>query len=240
MDSKQYFISRLEPFIKSVDRPRILDLGCGKAMNFINILKKFPNLNYVGVEPNSADAKDARENLSEFKNVEIINALAYESNPGVVGSFDVCVSLSVLEHVKHLNLFVKNSVDSVKKGGLIVHRYDLGHALYPSSLKEKLQVAIGNLIPQILPESKFVNYVDSNKVEVLLERYGANVDKVTYHQMPNHKKFFKFFEQKSAEDVRLATQIFEWEFAISDRIHSMDKYVREELFPSVAVWATKK
>lgn len=44
-------------------------------------------------------------------------------------SFDLTVSLSVLEHVKYLDPFLRASVAATRPGGTVVHGYDLGHSL---------------------------------------------------------------------------------------------------------------
>ncbi|MFH1170776.1 MAG: methyltransferase domain-containing protein [Candidatus Vogelbacteria bacterium] len=236
---KKYFLSKLEPFISQLAIPRILDLGSGRSENFVELLKKFPNLHYVGIEPNKSDADIARRVLAEFNNAKIINDLAYKL-PIEERDFDICISLSTLEHVKDLKTFLKTSVESVKSGGVIIHRYDLGHALHPSSFKERFQVFVGNNFPWLLPESKFVSYVDCNWVVKELEYLGAKVFQTTYHQMPNHKAFLKLFKQDTEKKISLANTIIEWEFAVSPEIASWPKKNREKLFPCLAVWAHKK
>lgn len=228
----------IETFVGIAENMKILELGSGQSRAILCLLNKFPKLTYVGVEPNAEDAKVARELLKNFPNAKIFNRLAYEKIEGYE-NFDVCFSLSVLEHVKRLDEFLAASVASVKRGGYVIHRYDLGHSLYPSSLKEKVQVFIGNNFPQYLPESKFARYVDEKTVCSMLENAGAKTQNITYHQMPSHKAFLKYFNADTREKKTLQKEILFWEDKVSPFLSEMDKKEREYLCPTIAVWAKK-
>ncbi len=82
-----------------------------------------------------------------------MNDLAYAPE-GIRGQFDLVVSLSVLEHVKDLARFIQFASSPLAPRGRFIHLYGLGHALYPSSLKERIQVAICNnsLLAKLVPE----------------------------------------------------------------------------------------
>ena len=192
----------------------------------------------MGIEPDAAEAQRAAKLLEEYENVKILNRLAYDAVEGC-GEFDLCVSLSVLEHVKQLERFLANSIRHIKRGGLLVHRYDLGHALYPSSLKERFHVFLGNTFPALLPESKFVRYVAEEEVKVILEKCGAKIEKVTYHQMPNHKLFLKTFRGETEKKKELAKELLDWEYRISKFLIEMPSETRENLFPSITIWARR-
>lgn len=238
LQPKEHFIEKLEQLLSINNHTKILDLGCGQSKNILPLLQKMPDLQYVGVEPKPQDAQAAMENIKSFHNAKIYNQLAY--TPTKEQDFDVCISLSVLEHVKQLEKFLVNSVQSVKTGGHIIHRYDLGHALYPASWKEKLNIFLGNNFPKILPEDKFVRYLDQKEVITILENNGAKVKKITYHQMPNHKAFLKYFQTDTDDALKLAKDILEWEFKVSPLILDMNKQQRELLFPAITIWAEKK
>ncbi len=236
---KDYFMERLVSQFLIKESTKILEFGSGQSKAIIPLLERFPNLYYVGVEPSASNAKVATDLLRNFKNAKIFNQLAYNKIEDYK-NFDICISLSVLEHVKQLERFLINSIEHVKQGGYIIHRYDLGHALYPSSVKEKFQVYLGNNFPGILPENKFVRYLEEKKVCEILENNGARIEKITYHQMPNHKRFLKLFNTDTAEKVSLAKKILEWEYDISKFLYKIDQKQRELLFPAVTVWAIKK
>lgn len=234
---KEIFIEKILELADGNDKLRILDLGSGTSEAIVPALKKYPNLEYCGIEPNPRSAETARENLKPFKNARIIESLAY-SLPSEE-KFDVCISISACEHIKSLDKFLQLSVDSVKKGGLIVHSYDLGHALFPSSLKEKFQIFLGNKFPFILPESKFVSYIDEEKFCSTLKSLGAEIFKITRHQMPDHKSFLKALSSNSSEEKELIREMVEWEFKASNFSNNLGKKIRERLFPAIRIWARK-
>lgn len=239
MEPKELFMEKIEALVRKKRLRSILDLGSGQSRNFIPVLKRHPHLSYTGVELNQKDAAIARQVLKPFRNARVLNQPAY-APVGSTGAFDLCLSLSVLEHIKHLEKFLTNSINAVKKGGYIIHRYDLGHALYPASLREKLHVFIGNHLPGLLPESRFVCYLDEKRVRGLLEANGAKVFNITYHQMPGHKKFLKLFKDGSAEKRTLTKALLEWEFRVSQYLHELPQTEREKLFPAVCVWAKRR
>lgn len=241
MSMKKIFLEKLEPLLKENKDFKILDLGCGQSRNFLFLFEKFPQLHYLGIEPNPIEASIASSLLADYPNAKVLNQLAYDKPIGHENErFDLCISLSVLEHVKQLERFLKNSVDMVKTGGQIIHLYDLGHSIHSSSIKEKFQVFLGNNLPWLLSEKKYVSYVDQNNVIKILEASGAQVEKITYHQMPSHKLFVKYFPTDTLEKKELVNRIFDWEFEVSKYMPDVNREIREKMFPSVCIWARKK
>ena len=218
--------------------PRIMDLGCGTAGYVPQLMETVPNFEYVGVEPILASFKQAEKNLAEVPNAKVHYQLGYDSVPDEAdGSFDLVFSLSVLEHIKQLDRFIALSSKYARKGGVVMHRYDLGHALHPHSLKERLHVFLGNNFPNILPERQFVRYVGVPEVESLYEANSVRPTHVTYHQMPDHKHIEKYFVSTETD---LVEELFNWEMKYQDDFKKLPVQEREKLFPAVAVWAEKQ
>lgn len=238
MQPKQLFVQKLGDLIQRHSYTRVIDLGSGTSWNLLPLLQRFPSLTYVGVEPDKDKVTRAKELFAKYYNVKFYNQLGYNLQ-NEKNNFDICLSLSVLEHVKQLEKFLKLSIDLTKPGGYVIHRYDLGHALYPSSFKERFQVWLGNNLPALLPENKFVCYLDEEKIKKLLEKHGARVIQTTYHQMPNHKVFLKLFEDDTGEKRELAQTILDWEYAVSKHLQNLKKGDREKLFPSICIVAQK-
>ncbi len=215
---------------------RVLDLGCGTAAYVPALLKEFPAIEYVGIEPIESSYKAALKNLNGVAQAKVHFQLGYDSIPDELEhSFDVVFSLSVLEHIKHLDRFLALGVKYAATGALIVHRYDLGHALHTHSVKEWIHVRLGNHLPAVLPERQFVRYVPESEVRALYEKQGVRVEKTTYHQMPNHKAFEKY-QKVESESVQA---LFEWEMKYQKDILNIPVATREKLFPAVAVWGEK-
>lgn len=200
-------------------------------------LKQFPTIEYVGVEPMPASYTSAEKNLAGVPNTKLHFQLGYDQVPDEKEeTFDLVFSLSALEYIKQLDRFIALAAKYVKKGGLMVHRYDLGHALQPHSLKERLHVLVGNTFPSILPERQFVRYLGVPEVKALYEQNGVTPTEVTYHQMPNHKHFEKFF--KNSESIAV-DELFVWEMKHQGCFKEIPEEEREQLFPVVAVWGQR-
>lgn len=218
--------------------PRIMDLGCGTASYVPSLMERFPNFEYVGVEPIAESFAAAEKNLANVPNAKVHFQLGYDSvSNETEGSFDLVFSLSVLEHIKQLDKFIVLGAKYVRSGGLMVHRYDLGHALHPHSMKERLHVILGNTVPNILPERQFVRYVGVPEVKALYEQCGVIPKDVTYHQMPNHKRIEKFFKKSSTNVI---DELFAWEMKYQTEFKEIPEVERERLFPAVAVWGEKR
>ena len=217
--------------------PRVLDLGCGDANYVTALLEKFPDIEYVGVEPIADSFAGAEKNLSGLKNAKVHFQLGYDSIPDEAeGSFDAVFSLSVLEHIKHLDRFIALSAKYLKQGGLVVHRYDLGHALHTHSLKERIHVFLGKTVPQWLPERQFVRYVPEPEVRALYEKCGVTPIGTTYHQMPSHKSLEKSLRGAKTNAI---AELFAWEMKYQKDFLTIPLSAREKLFPAVAVWGEK-
>ena len=239
MSSKPFFIQKLIEE-SGLDAPKILELGCGTARYMPEILKKYPAIVYTGLEPLATSYATAVSNIGALPQVTLYNQLGYGDLPNIAPeSFDIVFSISALEHVKNLRAFITMSGKYVKKGGLLVHRYDLGHALYPGSLKERVHVFLGNTVPRVLPVNKFVRYVPEDEVTRLCSAVDCVPFKSTYHQMPNHKSLEKASVGNEALEGAI-TELYAWEWQHEKSFSLLPIRTREALFPAVAVWTRKK
>ena len=238
MHAKVFFVEKLIE-ISGVSSPRILEMSCGTARYIPKVIERNPHLTYVGIEPFKPSFDQAIKNTKELPAVTIHNQLGYTEIPEQdLASFDIVFSISALEHIKDLDAYIARAASYVKKGGLMVHRYDLGHALYPTSLKERIHAFLGNHFPKLLPESKFVRYVSIEEVKQLYQKHGCAVVDMSYHQMPNHKSL----EKATRGEVKFSEMLQElcvWEWKSKDIIHQLPLRERERLFPAIAVWGKK-
>lgn len=243
MNSKQFFLERVIEKTRNGDSARpikLLDFGCGTASYVPALLEHDSFLTYVGIEPIAASFKAAEQNLAGCDRATVHFQLGYDPIPGVdLGTCDAVVSLSVLEHVKHLDTFIAKSAEYLRPGGLLVHRYDLGHALYTHSLKEWIHVRLGNNLPSVLPERQFVRYVPEPEVQALFMKHAVVVTESTYHQMPNLKQLEKW-QKAHVSYGDMVSDVYEWEWKYQDVFRAIPTTTREKLFPSVAVWGIKQ
>lgn len=239
MSGKEYFLDHLvrEKLSEGKQNIKILELGCGTAHYAPGIITRHKEVEYTGVEPFLKSFQQAEKYLEHVERATVYHQLGYDEVAGLEdSSFDVVLSLSVLEHVKQLERFIALGARYAKKGALVVHRYDLGHALYPGSLKEKFQVFLGNTFPSVLPEHKFVRYVPMNEVaELFKAHHNSEPFKYTFHQMPNAKRLDSAIRKSKLDDSSLL-ELCEWELKHSKTFEQLPVSTRERLFPTVAVW----
>lgn len=237
--AKIYLINEIRKMLTLDPSIRILDMGSGTSVNFDEIFQEFPQVSYTGIELSPKSSKIAKDNYEKprYPGVRIINQPAYlYSGETQAESFDLVVSLSVLEHVKDLQSFLDLSVRSLKPGGRMIHLYDLGHSLYPKGIKEKLQIRLSEAFPSIMPENKFCAYVDLLKLKNSLEKAGIIIDRVSHHSMRDHVSLLKSVKNDDSFK-ELAEAMIVFENLISEKIK--DNKLKEKLMPSVAVWGHK-
>lgn len=230
---------RIEAMLGDGRPLRMLDLGCGQARNFLPLLDRHPGLDYTGVEPSPSEAAAARELLGGRANARIVTSLV--PAPAVTGTFDLVVSLSVLEHVKHLERFLRWSAERTAPGGTVAHLYDLGHALTPATLRERLHVRAGStpVLWRAVPERRFTAYVSQARVREMLARAGVEVTEVTHHNGPEHVRLLKALDESPAAHEVL-DRVIALEAAATPLVARLPARVREPLFPSVCVWGRRR
>jgi SAM-dependent methyltransferase len=212
---------------------RVLDLGCGTCGPFATALRRHPNVSYTGVELHAPSLAKARAAIGGLPNVRLHEGSGEEF---AGDAFDLVVSISVLEHVKHLREFLAVSVRAAKPGGRIVHRYDLGHALTPSSVGERLRVAVARRAPALVRTARFTTYPDLDAITALLAELGVEGIDVVQAQVPGLKGAMNVLDPGSPADRELAEQIVALEARLWEQVGprlSADR--RDRTFPSVMV-----
>jgi SAM-dependent methyltransferase len=149
------------------------------------ILRSRPWITYIGVEPDSKSRSVANKLLHGLP-AKVLAGWGKAMNAHE--SFDLTVSLSVLEHVKYLDPFLRASVAATRPGGTVVHRYDLGHSLYPGTKYERLLVVVSRRMPWIVPASRFTSHVDPLRVARILGELRFSRVEISYAQMYSLKQ----------------------------------------------------
>ena len=223
------------------DKPlKVLDIGSGTSKDWIQILKRFPNIEYYGVEYRVQQIEKAKKNLDFHPNKEFIVGFGEDIEHKFENHFDITISLSVLEHVKYLKSFLKRSVVVTKRGGIIAHRYDLGHALHSPSKYERFKVLLCKYLPSIMPAKHFTTYPDLNKIKKELEDEGVILEPIIHSQLFCLKKIVNILKtQESANDIvrdilHLENEIFRELSKTNISSRELDK-----LFPTIIVKGIK-
>ena len=196
-------------------------------------------MHYTGIEPDKSEAAKAQRIL-KYPNTTIHNSFAYKGFEKDKASYDIVLSLSVLEHVKDLEAFLSFSLQQAKKGATIIHLYDLGHALHSSSISERIQVAACNgPLRFLMPESRIACYVDLAEVQTKMKRAGAKINKVTRHNSTGAVEKVKHLPD-TAQGRKLALQAEHLEMDAAQHTKNLSTIELEKLYPSICVWATKR
>ena len=235
-DFKTAFLDTLlKPF---TDRPvRLVDLGSGTSKDFPDLLRRYPNVAYTGVEPSEASRATAARLLHGIPHVVLESAWGESLAARYRDTFDITLSLSALEHVKYLDGFLDTSVAITAPGGLVVHRYDLGHALYPVSWYERALVRTSRAVPWIVPASLFTTYPDLMHITRTLAACGLRDLSVRHGQMYGLKQAMNHAAQM---DAALAARIVQLDTELADALVSrLSAREVARLFPTVTVRGVK-
>ena len=123
--AKLYCLNWIDRFAaERKGRITILDLGSGVSLNFVNLLKKYPAIHYIGIEPSKQACLEAQEHLKGL-NAEIRNSSAYHIH--LDEKADIVISFSVLEHVYRRRDYLQLAKDCLKADGYFLINYDSGH-----------------------------------------------------------------------------------------------------------------
>ena len=156
--AKLYCLRWIERLIEEREAPvRILDLGCGRALNFVELLRRHPRTRYVGIEPLAGEVRLARENLHGFE-AEILQGDAYDAHERLAERFDVVVSFSVLEHVYRRADYLRAGRECLAEDGRFLINYDAGHFLLPS-VRDRVKNLAGPLLARAGREHHFQRFV---------------------------------------------------------------------------------
>ena len=239
--SKEFVYRRLRAELGEIEEPSVLDLGCGRAAFGERLVQDRVTLSYTGVEPSPIDAEQARRGLAPHAaRARVLNELVPPRDGRVLAGHDAVISLSVLEHVKHLDRFLAYSAACAAPGGRVVHLYDLGHALTPSSWRERAHVAAARVpvARMAIPATRWTSYVSLDAVVASMRRAGLAIDEVTHHNAPDAVALLKLAPDDE-DGQRLLDEVVAWEGALGPALAAVDPAVREPLLPSVAVWARR-
>ena len=102
------------------DRPlRVLDYGCAHGHYTITLAKKFPNVEFLGVDI-SIDAVREAVAWAQRDNVGNVSFSRADSIDAVNGSFDVILLCEILEHVRSHTAMLNSARALLTEGGALV------------------------------------------------------------------------------------------------------------------------
>lgn len=191
--AKLYCLKWIENFVRDKSDAKILDLGCGDALNFVPLLKLYPNICYFGIEPDKKSFDEAKKNLNGL-NAEILNINAYNLKNKLSEKFDILTSFSVLEHILKRLEYLEAAKKFLKDDGHFLINYDSGHF---TSGQEKLKNAlcpifalfgIEKYYQSFVSECDFRNMIDKVGFKIIDEKFFNTNLKTVFKIIPDDKK----------------------------------------------------
>jgi len=170
--AKLYCLNWLEHYAaQNGGKGKILDLGCGNALNFVNLLQLYPRVSYVGVEPSHESYLKAQQNLKGL-NARLINSSGYKVYHELREKFDIVVSFSVLEHVYKRLDYLHSAKECLKENGYFLINYDSGHF---RNSKERLIGTIGKVLARFGSEKYYLSFVKEKDFRKMAETAGFKI-----------------------------------------------------------------
>src|SRR5690606_27172591 len=174
--AKVYCLNWIENYIQTHGESiRILDVGSGTSNNFVKLLRRYPNVTYVGVEPYASACEKARQDL-QGENVKIINDSAYNIMGRLVDTpFDIVVSFSVMEHVVQRQRFLDSVAACLSDNAYFLINYDAGHFVHPASFKERIKNILGPLLAQFGIEQYYQLFVRDDDFRQMVRKANMSI-----------------------------------------------------------------
>lgn len=147
----------------------ILDLGCGSGRQLVPLLRRRPQVRYVGVEPNPEYAAEAAEKLAPF-DAEILTAPAYDVDVPA----DVVLSFSVFEHVYKRDRYVRSIARNLREAGLAFVNYDAGHFIRMGGV-DRIKAVVRRLLAASGRERYYQRFVKESEFRNLVSRHGLEI-----------------------------------------------------------------
>ncbi len=104
--------ARLASFLPPLDRPRVLELGCGTGLFSRHLIERYPGADFVLTDASPAMISECGRNLAGFGSSRIDFAIMDASRPAALGHFDlIATSMTLhwlseqrasLERLRHL------------------------------------------------------------------------------------------------------------------------------------------
>lgn len=175
--AKLYCLNWIDQYVAQKENTpiSILDLGCGRALNFVKLLQKNPTIRYVGIEPSPVDCEAARKNMAGL-NANIINGYGYDIYGKLVQEqFDLIVSFSVFEHVFQRQEYLRAAKPCLKPDGYFLINYDAGHFVQPVGLRERLKNLVGPTMAKLGRERYFQAFVPEADFQRMSTQAGFKI-----------------------------------------------------------------
>ena len=182
----------------------VLDLGCGDASYWLDILKLYPSMKLHLFEPDQKVMAKAKQTL---EGTNVVFSTDLKSFFGK--KFDFITCFAVLEHVFNLDSFVENVALLLKDDGRAYINYDDGHfrrSMYQSRtslfrFRNNLKTRLALLWKILRWYSKYQRPVNASKLEKIIKNHGLEVISQSYHSFDSVEVISGIIDSKSLEKI---------------------------------------
>jgi SAM-dependent methyltransferase len=226
--------NQIYKIVKASDGPIIAaDLGAGMGGDWPKLVEDLPNLTIHLWEPHTPTA-NALAKLVPSNRFQVHEDLS-EMN----GIADIGTSLSVLEHVRHIEEHFRQADKVLKPGGKFFMNFDDGHFRHevkniyaPSDfvlpLKESLRTIISKFFPTLIPVNKYQKRVLYKDFKSACANSSLILYKIECSQLPSIKGVAKLFK-KSENQLPFLNSWLDFETEIQNLIRQEHGAKAEEI-----------
>jgi len=100
---------------ESMTKLRVLEVGCGTGRHTLRLAQQDNEVTAIDLSPGMLEV--ARQKLSGFHKVKLIEADFMKGELLLAEGFDACLTALVLEHIEHLDIFFGLIAKALKPGG---------------------------------------------------------------------------------------------------------------------------
>ncbi|MEO8401120.1 MAG: methyltransferase domain-containing protein [Gammaproteobacteria bacterium] len=117
----------------------LLDIGCGGGLFLLHLAKRFPTMQFMGIDISPDAIKIATQELQEWKKNEVINNVSFKLQPNTTLDFpdknsDIILATLVCHHLEDGELinFLESMLKISRKAVIIndLHRHAISHWFY--------------------------------------------------------------------------------------------------------------
>lgn len=123
--------ARLASLLPPLDRPRVLELGCGTGLFSRHLIERYPQANFMLTDASAAMISECRRNLAGFGASCIDFAVMDASRPAALGRFDLIATSMTLHWLPEQRASLERLRALLAPSGLLLYA-----ALGPESFAE--------------------------------------------------------------------------------------------------------
>ena len=186
-----------------IGNERILNIGCGFGSFEKYILKRYPDVEIIGVTPSDVQVNYLSKSINDSNHVFSHGAFSVihkdfskiEDDELQPESFDLITSIGLLEQVKNMDVLNEKIASLLKPGGMAFHHFIVSKMPIPQFL-DASETLIGSYFPggRIWPQDEFCRHTEHLEIKDSWFINGRNYWRTLDEW---HKRFWRNMEKLS-------------------------------------------